>query len=278
MIFFTFSSLIFIAGIWSFFIEPFWIRVERISIEIKNLPPSFSGIKIAQLSDLHSKNFGQRERKTLTILDQLKPDFVFLTGDIVDLSTRNFASVQNFWQALSQNYQERIFAVYGNHEHQNSHFPILANLFKESQIEILNNQSKKIENKGQSLYLIGVDDPYLGYDDIEKAMAGAENNAPKILLAHSPEIFRKINNFHLKQGGNPENTPIDLVLTGHTHGIQVNLPLLGKLFLPLKYDREYKHGLFKKNSTYLYVNPGLGTTLLPLRFNSRPEITLIELK
>jgi hypothetical protein len=86
------------------------------------------------------------------------------------------------------------------------------------------------------------------------------------MLAHSPEIFRRI-----------KSQNIDLVLTGHTHGGQVNIPFITNFFLPVKYGRKYKSGLFKEDSTYLYVNRGVGTTLLPFRFNAPPEITLIEL-
>ncbi len=98
-------------------------------------------------------------------------------------------------------------------------------------------------------------------------MAGIETGEPKILLAHSPEIFRKV-----------KGRDIDLVLVGHTHGGQINIPFITNLFLPLKYDKKYKNGLFRVNSTYLYVNRGTGTTFLPIRFNSFPEIALIKVK
>ena len=266
MIWFLIFFLI-LAGIWGVFVEPRQIRVEKFSLKIKNLPPSFKNLKILHLSDFHSKKFGQKEKKVLEILNQLNPDFIFITGDIVDWTTRDFEGSQKFWKELSKNYESRIFGVYGNHDHRNKNFRDLNIFLKESKIEILNNESRKIERGKDYIYLIGVADPHLGYDDIEKAMKGIEGNAPKILLAHSPEIFRKIN-----------EKDIDLVLVGHTHGGQINIPIFADLILPLKYDKKYKSGLFKENSIYLYVNRGTGETILPIRINAFPEVTLIELK
>lgn len=269
MLFLFLISLLILAGVWAFFVEPYMIKVEKLTLllEKENLPPSFKNLKFVHLTDLHSKNFGKKEKKVLNILDQLKPDFIFITGDIVDWTTRNFKSCQRFWHELTKNYQGRVFAVFGNHEHLNPRFKELLPLLRESGIEVLNNQAKEITIKEVSFYLIGVDDPHFGYDDIEKAMQGVGNEGVKILLAHSPEIFRKV------KGKN-----INVVLTGHTHAGQVNIPLLVDLILPLKYDRKYKKGLFKEKNTYLYVNRGIGTTILPVRFNSLPEITLINFK
>ncbi len=115
--------------------------------------------------------------------------------------------------------------------------------------------------------MIGVDDPHSGYDNIDKAVAEVEGNSFKVLLAHSPEIFRKIT-----------GKKINLVLAGHTHGCQVGIPLLCDLFLPLNYDKKYKKGLFEENSTYLYVSRGVGTTIVPFRLNALPEITIINFK
>lgn len=262
-----FLFLLVLALIWGFFIEPNVIKIKRIELDIKNLPPSFEGIKIAHLSDFHSKNFGEKEKRILAMLSELNPDFVFITGDFINWTTKNLESCQGFWQELSKNYPQKTFGVLGNHEHRHPKFKNIRNLLKESGIEILENETRRIEKGGGSIFLIGLDDPREGYDDIEKAMAEIEADTPKILLAHSPEIFRKIKN---------EN--IDLTLVGHTHGGQINIPFIATFFLPLKYDRKYKSGLFKGGSTYLYVNRGIGETILPIRINAFPEVTLIELK
>jgi len=258
---------IIILGVWIYFVEPNTIRIENISIEIKNLPSSFKGARIAHLSDIHSRSFGEKEKEILEKLNQLKPDFVFITGDFVEWTTKDLNSCRDFWKELSKNYPQRIFGVLGNHEHRHLKFKTIKKLLEESGIEILENESIKIEKDGEFIYLIGLDDPHGKYDDIEKATTGLEDETSKILIAHSPEIFRKL------KGKN-----IDLVLVGHTHGGQINVPFITDLFIPLKYDKKYKRGLFKEDSTYLYINRGIGLTFIPFRFNSFPEIANITLK
>ena len=252
---------------WSFFIEKEIIKIEKISLEIKNLPPSFKGLKIIQLSDFHSKNFGKMEARILASLKTLNPDFIFITGDIVDWTTKDLDSCKAFWQKLSESYPGKIFGVLGNHEHRNLKFKTIKSLLDESGIKILINESVELERGGQFIYLVGVDDPHLKHDDVEKAMQGVKIGMSKIMIAHSPEILRNI-----------KDKNIDLVLTGHTHGGQINIPFITDFFLPLKYDKKYKKGLFEEDSTLMYVNRGIGTTTFPFRLNSTPEITLITLK
>lgn len=266
MIFYLFLFFIFLGLSWSIFFEPYRLKVEEVKVGIKNLPSVFEGIKIVQLSDLHSGKMGRREKKVLQMVKKINPDFIFITGDFVDWTTKNINHFRDFFAELSQNGKIKIFGVYGNHDHDNRNFSAFNTFFKENNVEILNNESRKIEKNGEFIHLLGVDDPHRGFDNIEKTMAGLEDNAPKILLAHSPDILRRV------QGKN-----IDLILTGHTHGGQVNIPFLVKLVLPLKYDKKYQQGLFQENGTYLYVNRGIGPTLLPIRFNSPPEVTSITL-
>ncbi len=276
-------------GYYSIVFEPSNIQIERQIIAIKNLPQSFEGVKIVQLSDFHSWWFGSREKRVLKILEEMNPDFLFITGDFVDpitkaMTDRDLSSVKIFWQKLGGKYKNRVFGVLGNHD-----TGIVKNYLEESGITILDNENKKIflgndfiypvrdsgnKNEGQEghisegVYLIGVDDPWTGRDDLAKAMEGTEDDVPKVLLAHAAEII---------DGGVREK--IDLILVGHTHGGQVNIPIVGRLIQPLsEYGRRYISGLFKIDSAYLYVNRGVGTSFLPIRFACPPEITLIELR
>lgn len=268
-------TIVFIFGIWIFIIEPYNIKTINTSILLKNLPESFAKIKIAHLTDLHSKNFGYREKKVVEILNNLRPDFIFITGDIIDWKTKDFESCLKFWQKLSENFPNKVFAVYGNHEHRNPKFKTFQKFFTQSDIKVLNNEAVKIFNKNNFINLIGVDDPHLGYDDLEKALENINinNKNPRILLAHSPEIFRKVQKIK-----NINNKNIDLVLVGHTHGAMMNIPFLWKLYIPLEYDKQYKNGLFYENNIYMYVSRGIGISFLPIRFNSLPEIAILELK
>ncbi len=265
LIIFWFGILV--LGYYSLIFEPNNLQIEKKIIALKDLPQSFHGLRIVHLTDFHSFWFGSRERKVLTYIKELEPDFVFITGDFVDpvtklVTDRNLSSVRVFWQALGQQYQGRIFAVLGNHDPER-----VGKYLQDSGIEVLDNENKKIWKNQEFIYLIGVDDPWTGRDDLPKAVEGIKEDKPKILLAHAPEIiYRAV------------KKEIDLVLVGHTHGGQVNIPFIGRLIQPLsEYGRKYMSGLFEINSTFLYVNRGVGTSVIPVRFNCPPEIALIEL-
>jgi hypothetical protein len=266
-IIFTFFIFLAVLAAWGFLVEPNLIKTERVSIEIKNIPGSLKDLKIVQISDLHLKKFDKKSQRILDKIRDLEPDFIFVTGDIVDWTTKDLGVIEEFFGILSAGGENKIFAVFGNHDHKNNKFKSLGRILEENGVTILSNESEKIEASGDYFYLIGVDDPHLGYDDIKKATIDTEESFVKILLAHSPEIFRKV-----------VDKKIDLVLTGHTHGCQVAIPFFCNLVMPLDYDKKYKSGLFKEGSTYLYVNRGIGMTLIPFRLNAPPEITLFNFK
>lgn len=256
--------------IWySFIFEPNNIQIERISIAIENLPEEFEGTKIVHLTDFHSKNFGEREKRVLEILEDLDPDLVFITGDFIDHTTKDINSCQKFWRELGSRYQGRIFGVLGNHEYWIDHIDAdsIKNLLEESGIVILSNENEKISRDDEYIYLIGVDDPDTGRDDLPKAMINVEKNIPKILLAHSPDII-----------DNLQGEKVDLILVGHTHGGQVVIPFVKPFWVPTKNRGKYASGLFRVNGTNLYVNRGIGMASLQVRFNCSPEITVIELE
>ena len=254
---------------YSFIFEPNNIQVEKISIEIENLPESFNGIKIVHLTDFHSSDFGEREKRVLEILKNLNPDFVFITGDLIDHSTKNLNSCQEFWQELGNQHQGKVFGVLGNHEHWLGSPDVVAikKLLEKSGISILNNENRKIFQDNNYIYLLGVDDPDSEKDDLSKAIIDTEENIPKILLAHSPDII-----------DNLRKEKVDLILTGHTHGGQVVIPFIRPFWTPTKNRGKYASGLFKVNDALLYVNRGIGTAAIPIRFNCPPEIAVIELK
>lgn len=263
----TLILLILSLGYYTMILEPNNIQIERQVIIIKDLPQSFDKIRIVHLSDFHSLWFGWREKKVLKIVEELKPNFVFITGDFVDpvtkvITDRKLTSVRIFWQKLGERYKDRIFGVLGNHDNE-----AIKKLLEEKGILILNNENKKLILEEEYIYLIGVNDPFTGRDDLLEAMRGIEEDKPRILLAHGPEIMKET-----------ESKKMDLILVGHTHGGQVNLPLLGQLIQPLsKYGRQYTKGLFKIESTYLHVNRGIGTSFFPIRFNCPAEIIFFEL-
>ncbi len=274
--------LFFGLGYYMVIFEPNNLQIEKKDLVLKDLPQAFDGVKIAHLTDIHSLWFGSREKRVLEILEELEPDFVFITGDFVDpitkITDRELSSVKIFWQELGKRYSGRIFAVLGNHDTKATKDYLI-----ESGIRVLNNEHEKIffgveEEISSSLhfadarvkdyiYLIGVGDPRTGRDNLSKAIKGVKKETSKILLAHAPEIINEA-----------VNKKIDLVLVGDTHGGQINIPILEKLQPLSKYGRKYTKGIFRIGSTYLYVNRGIGTSVFPIRFNCPPEIALIEIR
>lgn len=241
------------------FLEPYLIRVERVEVEVDEM----KGLKIVHLTDFHSRRFGYKEKKVLSKLEELNPDYIFVTGDFIDTRTRNLESCQRFWEALTEQYPNKVFGVTGNHEYQHSRTEEVISRLERSGIRLLNNESLKLTFKESSFVLAGVEDPHARHADLKQALPrkGAE-----ILLSHSPEIFKKA-----------KRKNVDLVLTGHTHGGQVGIPFLRRLVLPLRCDKKYREGLFKEQQTFMYISRGIGTTILPIRFNAPPEITLIKI-
>ena len=267
-----FFIIILVFGYYAVIFEPNNIKIEKQVITIKNLPQVVDGVKIIQLSDFHSYWFGPREKRILEIVEGLEPDFVFLTGDFIDpitetITDRDLSSVKIFWQELGKRHQGQIFAVLGNHDNKK-----VGEYLEKKGIPVLDNENKKIFFGPDYFYLIGVDDPASGRSDLTKAMKGIKSDAPKILLVHGPEIMADF----------PERKGIDLILAGHTHAGQINIPFLNWLIWPLlplsDYGRLYLSGLFKIENTYLYVNRGIGTSMIPVRINCPPEITLIYLR
>lgn len=235
------------------FLEPHLLGTEEVKVKLENV----EGIKIVHLTDIHSQRFGKTEKKVLAKLEEIDPDYVFVTGDFVDKRTRNLEECQKFWEALAEQHSGKVFGVLGNHEYQHPKTDQIINYLEESGIQLLNNESVELEE----FTLGGVKSPHLNHDDLEII------GKPEVLLAHSPEIFKKV-----------KDKEIGLVLSGHTHGGQVNIPLLTRLILPLRYGKKYKEGLFKEENTYMYVSRGVGTTILPIRFNAPPEVSLINIK
>jgi len=243
--------LLVIAAVYPF-LEPHFLGTEEINIELENA----EDVKIAHLTDLHSRGFGSLEKKVLKKLERIDPDYIFITGDFVDKRTQDLEACQNFWKVLVDQHPNKVFGVLGNHEYSHGRTKKIIELLEESGVKLLNNEAVEIDE----ITLAGVKSPHLDRDELNF------NKEVDILLAHSPEIFRRV-----------KNKKIGIILTGHTHGGQVNIPILSRLVLPMRYGKKYKEGLFKEQGTYMYVNRGIGTTILPIRFNAPPVIGLIDL-
>lgn len=243
-------------------IEPNWIEEKAQPVSIAELPTAFEGFRIVQLSDLHGKLFTDRE--LVQRVNKLNPDMVVITGDVFDE-----------YQEVPVDYADTalggikarygIYYVYGNNDLYLGKAKI-KQAMAALNIKTLEDEKVPIRVKGQSIYLAGVDYPRVRKIDLAALVSGI-GKAPKILLAHRPEIIDPA----VKAG-------IDLVLVGHTHGGQIRSPYMPKFVTIVKKGYEkYKSGLFNIRGTQMYVNRGLGISDTPLRFLTRPEITVITL-
>ncbi len=266
---FLFLSFLFLNQFFQLF-DPFQIKIENITLSFPNLPPVFKETKIVLLSDFHIREKKDAEDTILFLVSNLNPDYIFITGDIVDWTTKDLTVCRDFLKELANKFPEKIYVVFGNHDHKNKNFKELNNILFLCGIKVLNNEAVKLEKINKFIYLIGVDDPSTKRDNLELAMKNVPKNSFTILLAHSIDILKKA-----------KEKNIDLILAGHFHGGQINIPYITDLFLTPKfghYFRKYKAGLFKEDNTYFYISRGLGESVIRLRFNSQREITLITLK
>jgi predicted MPP superfamily phosphohydrolase len=242
--------------------DRFTVNDERIWLD--PLPSAFHGLRIVQISDIHHGLFLPKEwlSEAVRQANRLNPDVIALTGDFVTYSRRNIGPAAELLGRLRARYG--VYAVLGNHDFRVDADAITLAL-RRQRIDVLRNRHVTLWFGGDSVYLAGVDD--YGYGaDLRRAMRGVPREAATILLAHNPRVI------HLASRHN-----VSLVLSGHTHGGQVNLPLLGTVYGRSPERLRYKIGWDKMGPTQIYVSRGIGTIVLPWRLRCPAEITHLEL-
>ncbi|MGE4272806.1 MAG: metallophosphoesterase [Desulfitobacterium sp.] len=238
------------------------IAVKQYTIAISNLPKEFEGFTILHLTDLHSKEYGVKQDKLLDLINRQSFDMVAMTGDFIDKSNPDVEPILSLVKGLSS---KPVFFVPGNHEW--SHEFNIKSVLETHGVEILENKVLKYSKGSSHIWIVGVDDPYLRRDKLDQALEGITDSQPRILLAHAPNVFMPA-----------AESNIELVLVGHTHGGQVRLPIVGAIVAPGQgLFPKYDYGQFMSGSTNMIINCGLGESVLPIRFYSRPEIVLVKL-
>lgn len=239
------------------------LEVVRITLPIRDLPAAFVGFKLLQLSDLHLSPGSHRAADILKKVKELEPDLICLTGDYLG-TVLALPDLHKFFEQLAKHYD--VAAVLGNADHR----PLISTAELKSweqYFPFMNNSAVCLRRQGESLWLIGVDDPHTGYDRLEMALAPLPEDALAILLAHSPEIINR-----------PLDARIRLVLSGHTHGGQICLPGGAALYHNTNLSRTYSSGLHAIGDQKIYISRGIGSTRLPLRYGCLPEITMFTLQ
>jgi len=263
-------------------IERHWIEVTHNDVAIRGLPGAFDGVRLVQLSDIHMDEYSEPFFLCQAVdqINRLNPDAVLLTGDFVsDLPrSRHFAGGAA-WQCasiLKDLHCPQLYAVLGNHDISVGARNITAALTANG-IAVLRNAYHPIERFGERvggrIWLAGIDDPYRGKPDPERAIPASIRhipNEPVILMCHAPDYVDELLTI-------PSGQSADLILSGHTHGGQVRMPGIGPLALP-PMGKKYVQGWFRFGDTQLYVNRGLGTVGVPFRLDCPPEITVLTLR
>lgn len=251
------------------------LELNTYTISSRGLPDAFDGYRIAQVSDLHNAEFGDGNQRLLDMLREAEPDMIAITGDLIDSRKTNIAVALAFAEEAVR--IAPCYYVSGNHEARVPEYRELKAGLEAAGVTVLDDARVEIEISGKSITIIGVNDPsfladYLTSDaavmDRKLSELSSEDASFTILLSHRPELFDTY-----------AAHDMDLVLTGHAHGGQFRLPLIGGLIAPNQgLFPKYDDGLHSEGNTNMIVSRGLGNSIIPFRFNNRPEVVLIELK
>ena len=264
-------------------------ELKRVNLSLYDLPASFEGYRIVQISDLHLGNWNCPAKldEAVDRVNRLKPDLLFVTGDVATFST---VDAERFRTALSRlRARDGIFVIYGNHDYGQyykykdlkevyDNMDRFAALYRDLGWILLNNEQRVITRKSDSIAILGVENwgaearfPKLA--DIVSAEKGTENIATKLLLSHDPTYWEMFIA--------PRHPEVDVTFSGHTHGGQIGIELHGLKFSLVSMLHPYWAGLYADSTggatRYLYVNRGLGTVGYEGRIGISPEITLFFL-
>lgn len=250
------------------------LTVGRHTLSPANLPESFSGFRIVQVSDLHNKDFkGRLIRK----ISSLNPDIIVITGDIID-SRHTDTDIALKFAENAVNIAP-VYYVTGNHESRlKDIYPEFRESLENLGVTVLDCRSVTLEKNGDEIVLAGMNDlTFYGSSTLDENtivfkemlnnLGREKGDRTGILLSHRPEIF----DTYVESG-------FDIVLTGHAHGGQIRLPFVGGILTPNQgFFPEYDAGLYQKENTSMIISRGLGNSLFPFRIGNRPEIIVCEL-
>ena len=265
------AVIILALGVWSFIIEPNSLVVKEVPVVLSNWPSNFDDLKIAVISDLHVGSpfiNAKKLEQVVAKINEAQPDLIVILGDFViqDVVGGNFvepeviaASLKNLHARLG------VFAVLGNHDWYLDGLRVKRAL-EAVGIRVLENDVQEIRHNEQSIWLAGIGDLWTGHTFIQNTLHKIPESRHVIVLTHNPDIFPDL------------PAGISLTLAGHTHGGQVNIPLIGRLEVPSRFGQRYAAGLIEEAGKRLFVTTGIGTSIIPVRFRVPPEIAILKIK
>lgn len=261
---------IFILGLWTFWIEPNSLTINRTTLQIPYWPTQFNEFKIVAISDLHvGAPYVSMEKlkRIVEMANAEQPDMIVLLGDYViqDVLGGTFVAPEDFAPELGKlKAKNGVYAVLGNHDWW-LNGPRVKRAFEGAGVRVLSNEAIRVERGEAGFWIAGIDDFWSRHHDILGTLKQVKTKESIVVLNHSPDIFPEL----------PGH--ISLTLCGHTHGGQVNVPWLRNKVIPSRYGDQYLVGHIVEDGKHLFVTKGIGTSGLPARFLAMPEIAVLTI-
>ena len=257
------------AGVNAAWVEPGSLSVTRKDIECPRLPPALDGLSVCLVSDLHYREpdaDGPLLGQMVAAIRSERPDLVLMPGDFIDSDERMVAPMLRCLEGIEA--KHGVFASLGNHDGWNADPQRMRRQFEKAGIGLLINSHSRIALAGESLYLAGTDFVWNGKPDPARMLRGVPAEAPLVTLVHEPDYFDIMNRHRAS----------DLQVSGHTHGGQCRVPVVGLAPVKPLWGRRYLEGHFRHGGSNLFVTRGIGTTGLRVRFACPPELAVLTLR
>lgn len=257
---------------WAFFWEPSRLTEKQYTLDLPGWPAKCSPYRVAVVSDIHAGapyvGLEKIDLMVSMILKQ-KPDMVLLPGDFViqEVLGGNFIAPEQLAQHLKPLLaQTKLYAVLGNHDAWLDSTRVQA-AFENTGIAVLEDRAIPVTKNERQFWLVGLGDYTEGKLQYQEAFSMVPANAATLVFTHNPDVFPDVG-----------KNRFSLLIAGHTHGGQVKLPFIGRAVVPSKYGERYAIGHVEENNRHLFVTPGIGTSILPVRFGVPPEISYLRLQ
>jgi predicted MPP superfamily phosphohydrolase len=280
----TIAAIPFVSMLYGITKGKYNFQINKVKLEFKNLPKSFDGFKIVQISDIHSGSFDSREAiiKGIDLVNQQDADVILFTGDLVNNDSKEIIPFLSDFKKLKS--KNGVFSVLGNHDYGDYkkwdseeakmyNMELLYDYQNRMNFKLLNNTNRIITKNGESIGIVGVENwgnpPFPQRGDLDEAIKGLDNIPFKVLMSHDPT--------HWTKKVLPHKSHFDLTLSGHTHGMQFGIEIPGFKWSPIEYIYPEWADLYQRSGEFLYVNRGFGFLGFPGRAGIMPEITVIEL-
>ncbi|OCS86613.1 metallophosphoesterase [Caryophanon tenue] len=246
-----------------------WLVTTEYVYEAEEIPESFDGFRIVQVSDLHDAQFGSQQQRLINKVEQQQPDAIFLTGDLIDSNRYDLEQSLQAVEAFVD--MAPVYYVLGNHEVATNLVDDIYARLEALGVETLKNEAVTLTRVAQTMTIAGIEDPLMN-TPTEEMLVQAFHDVPdaqfSLLLAHRPEMVALYG-----------QSEADVVFTGHAHGGQIRIPFVGGLIAPGQgYFPQYTSGRYDEGTTTMYLSRGLGNSVVPYRIFNLPEIVVVELR